>query len=157
MLQLIRGPVLEPNSSLPAVLIRVDRQRLAKRLWRAVAEDGVEFGFELETPLKPDQTVFEANKKRYVIAQEPEHLLEISLDMPASAAAGIGWAIGNMHLELSADATRLHTPDEPSTRQLLERLSVPFRPVSAVFRPGRFTRGGAAAKETQDLGPGHRH
>ena len=157
MLQLIRGPVIEPNTSLPTVLIRAERQRLAKRLWRAVADDGTEFGFELDTPLKPEQTALEANGNRYILAQEPETVLEVTLDMPPSAAAGIGWAIGNMHLELSASATHLHTPDEPSTRQLLERLSVSYRSVSTVFRPGLFTRGSAAAKDTQDLGPGHRH
>jgi hypothetical protein len=37
---------------------------------------------------------------------------------------------------------------------LLARLNVPFKPVVAIFRPGRFARGNLP---TQDLGPSHRH
>ena len=70
------------------------------------------------------------------------------------AAAGIGWAIGNLHLELSAEPTRLITADEPAVRQLLERLKVPYRQTTGIFRPGRFARG---AQPSHELGPSHKH
>jgi urease accessory protein len=122
-----------------------------------VADDGLEFGFELETPLSHEQTIWEAEGIRYTITQEPEALLEIALNRVPSAAAGIGWAIGNLHLELSAEPTRLLTPDDPATRQLLDRIAVPFVATTAVFRPGRFARGGAVVPSAQELGASHRH
>ncbi len=157
MLQLIRAPLVQPNSGLPVIEVRVDRLRLAKRLWRGVANDGREFGFELDAPLKHEQTIWETEGNRYVIVQEPESVLEIALAITPSAAAGIGWAIGNLHLELSAEPTRLLTPDDSATRQLLDRLAVPFVATSAVFRPGRFVRGTSVAPTAQELGLSHRH
>jgi len=157
MITIVRAPLAQPNLSLPSIALRVDRLRLAKRLWRGIADDGVEFGFELEMPLKPEQTIWEGEGKRYVIVQEPEPVLEIALTVTPAAAAGIGWAIGNLHLELSAESTRMLTPDDPATRQLLERIKVPFTATTAVFRPGRFVRGDPIEPSAQELGSSHKH
>ena len=127
---------------------------IAKRLWRGTAEDGTEFGFELNAPLKPGETFFQSATARYVVHQNAEPVVEISLDVAPSAAAGIGWAIGNLHLELSAEPARLLAPDEPAVRQLLSRLKVPFMPTTAIFRPGRFARG---QQPSHELGPSHKH
>ncbi len=134
--------------------MRVDRLTLAKRLWRGAAEDCTEFGFELEAPLKHGDAFFQSATARYVIAQQPEAIVEISLDVAPSAAAGIGWAVGNLHLELQAEPTRLLAADEPAVRQLLGRLKVPFTTTTAIFRPGRFARG---PQPTHELGPSHKH
>ncbi|MEO6568152.1 MAG: urease accessory protein UreE [Opitutaceae bacterium] len=155
-LQLIQAPVDRTDATLREIALRVERITLAKRLWRGVAEDGMEFGFELAVPLKHGETFFETTAKRYVIEQIPEAVVEISLAVAPSAAAGIGWAVGNLHLELAADATRLLAPDEPAVRQLLDRLKVPFTPTTAIFRPGRFARGNIA-QPAHDLGPSHKH
>lgn len=154
MLHLVHSPVVDPNDALTEVPLRVERLTLAKRLWRGIAEDGREFGFELNSPLKHGETIYQDASVRYVVLQTDEPVVEISLEMASSAAAGIGWAIGNLHLELAAEATRLIAPDEPAVRQLLERLKVPYRRTTAIFRPGRFARGEHA---THDLGPGHKH
>jgi urease accessory protein len=153
-MQLIAAPLLASDSSLPAVAAPVERIRLAKRLWRGTAEDGTEFGFELVTPLKHGDVFWQNAAARYVIQQIPEPVVEISLELAPSAAAGIGWAIGNLHLELCAEPTRLLAPDETAVRQLLERLKVPFQPTTAIFRPGRFARGNLPLHE---LGPSHQH
>lgn len=154
MLHLIHASLAQPNETLPVVALRIDRITLAKRLWRGKADDGTEFGFELNGPLKHGDAFHESPSARYVIAQEEESVVEISLDVAPSAAAGIGWAIGNLHLELSAEPTRLLAPDEPAVRQLLERLKVPYGTTHAIFRPGRFARG---AQTAQDLGASHKH
>lgn len=154
MLRLIQGPVAQPDGELREVALRVARRTLAKRYWRATAEDGVEFGFEVSAPLKDGETIWQAVDVRYVIRQEPEPVLEISLNVTPAAAAGIGWAVGNLHLELSAEPARLLAPDEPAVRQLLGRIAVPFTSATAIFRPGRFVRGPQAAHE---LGPSHQH
>ena len=154
MLQLIHAPVASPNLALAEVGLRAERLQVAKRLWRAPAVDGREFGFELASPLKHGDTFFETETHRYVLRQLPESVVEISLEMAPSAAAGIGWAVGNLHLELQSEPTRLLAPDEPAVRALLERLQVPYRRTEAVFRPGRFARGNLP---THELGPSHKH
>jgi urease accessory protein len=154
MLHLIQGPVGEINLGLPEIALRAERLTLAKRLWRGTAEDGTEFGFELNQPLQPGDVFWQTAAARYVIRQQPEPVLEISLEIAPSAAAGIGWAVGNLHLELQAEPTRLLAPDEPAVRQLLDRLKVPFKSTTAIFRPGRFARGN---QPTHDLGPSHKH
>lgn len=154
MLQLIQAPLSPADESLPQIWVRADRITLAKRRWRGAADDGKEFGCELEAPLQHGDTLFQTATARYVVRQEPEAVVEVSLDLAPSAAAGIGWAIGNLHLDLSAEATRLLAPDEPAVRQLLDRLGIPFRAATAIFRPGRFVRHRQAADE---LGPSHQH
>ena len=153
-LQRITGSVVEPNRALAEIAVRADRFTLAKRLWRGMADDGAEFGCELEGPLRHGDCIFESANARYVIIQSEEPVVEVSLELTPSAAAGLRWAIGNLHLELSAEPSRLLAPDEPAVRQLLERLKVPYRQTTAVFRPGRFARG---ALTTRELGASHRH
>lgn len=153
-MQLIHAPVAFPDPASPEVGLAVERQVVAKRLWRGTAADGREFGFELARPLQHGDTFWESGKSRYVIRQQPEAVVEISLEIAPSAAAGIAWAIGNLHLELSAEPSRLLAPDEPAVRQLLARLQVPFKSSVAIFRPGRFARGSLS---TQELGTSHRH
>lgn len=153
-MQLIHAAISAPDLSLSFHPLRIDRLTLAKRLWRGTAEDGTEFGFELSTPLKHGEAFFQTATARYIVQQIEEPVVEIALDITPAAAAGIGWAIGNLHLELSAEPTRLLAPDEPAVRQLLDRLKVPFRATTAIFRPGRFARG---AQPTHELGPSHKH
>ncbi len=153
-MQLVSGPLASADSSLPEIPLRVERLTLAKRLWRGTADDGVEFGFELDAPLRHGDTFFQTATARYSVQQHPESVVEVSLDLAPSAAAGIGWAVGNLHLELQSEPTRLLAPDEPAVRQLFARLKVPFQPTTAIFRPGRFARG---QQPTHDLGPSHKH
>ncbi len=158
MLNLINGPLAPLASPFSRVPLRVDRLKLAKRLWRGIAADGEEFGFELEKPLQPGDVFFTTAQSIYFIEQEPEAVLEVSLEIAPSAAAGIGWAIGNLHLELMSEPTRLLTPDDKATRQLLARIGIAFRETHAVFRPGRFARGtNTEPSQTNELGPSHQH
>lgn len=153
-MQLVSGPVVSPDAALSEVTLSVERITLAKRLWRGTAADGTAFGFELSAPLRHGDTFWQTAAARYVIAQQAEPVVEVSLEVSPSAAAGIGWAVGNLHLELAAEPQRLLAPDEPAVRQLLERLKVPFTQTTAVFRPGRFARGN---QPTHELGQSHKH
>jgi urease accessory protein len=154
---LVTASLTTPDLALPVVELRTDRRTLAKRLWRGVAADGSEFGFQLARPLAPGDTIYQTASARYEIVQEPEPVLEIPLaGLPASATAGIGWAVGNLHLEFSSEAARLLTPDEPAARQLLARIQISYTPTTAVFRPGRFKRS-VTTPLVDDLGPSHRH
>lgn len=153
-MQQVSAPLASSDLALPEVAVRVDRITLAKRLWRAAAEDGTEFGIGVAAPLKHGDTLFQSATGRYVIRQTEEPVIEVSLEITPPAAAGIGWAIGNLHLELSAEPARLIAADEPAVRRLLERLNVPYRATTAIFRPGRFARGPLPSHE---LGSSHRH
>ena len=154
MLRLVREPVASPDPALPEVAVRADRHDAARRRWRAVAEDGTEFGFELARPLRHGEVVAQTSAARYVLRQQAEPVLLVSLDLPSSAAAGLGWAFGNMHLEASSEPGRLIVADSPAARQLLGRLGLPFSSDHLVFLPGRFARGTQTAHE---FGPSHRH
>ena len=157
MLHLIHAPESSPDLALPTVLLRVERRTLAKRLWRGVAADGVEFGFELAAPLNTGATFYQTATHRYVVDQAREPVLEVQLaNLPPSAAAGIGWAVGNLHLEFSSEATRLLTPDEPAARQLFARIQVEYTATTSVFRAGRFKRS-QPNPALDDLGPSHKH
>ena len=111
-------------------------------------------GFELERPFKPGDTLLQTPTARYVLRQIPEPVLSVSLDMAASAAAGLGWAFGNLHLEASTEPGRLIVADSPVARRLLDKLGLPFVADLLVFRPGHFARGPLPAHE---FGPSHQH
>ncbi len=137
MLTVIHAPVPHPVSGKKVIRLQADRRKIAKRLWRGVAEDGREFGFELEAPLQDGDVVFQDAHASYVIAQEPEPVLEVPLDIHADAAATIGWQIGNMHLPVAIEETRLLVADDPASRKLLDRLGVHYHAAHAVFRGGK--------------------
>ena len=50
-MEIIRGALPLPATAFAKISIPIDRYTLAKRRWRGVAEDGREFGFDLEAPL----------------------------------------------------------------------------------------------------------
>lgn len=150
----VRAPVARPDTSLTEVPIYAVRHDMARRLWRVSAADGTAFGFELERPLRHGDTVLQAAEMRYVIRQQPEAVLIVNLEMAGSAAAGLGWAFGNMHLEASTEPGRLIVADSSAARRLLERIDLPFTVDTILFCPGHFARGTLPAHE---LGPSHQH
>lgn len=137
-MHLVHAPLSSFSPALPEVAVQVDRQKLAKRLWRVAADDGVEFGFEVETPMRHGDVVWADEKARYVIHQAPEPVLEIPLDVTPEAAAVIGWAVGNLHFAIEAQTTRLLAPDDTGLRQALDRLGIHYHEAIEVFQPHRF-------------------
>jgi len=138
---LIHDSLPVPPSELASVPIPVDRGQLAKRLWRATAADGTEFGFELLSPLQHGDTVYIADAARYVIRQSPESVLEIPLPTAPYAAAIVGWAVGNLHFPIEAQPYRLLAPDDIALRQSLDRMEIAYRATTEVFRPHRLATG----------------
>jgi urease accessory protein len=126
---------------LPEVSIAVERRTLAKRLWRATAADGAEFGFELDTPLTHGAPVHSTAAACYILRQQPEPVLEIPLPAAPAAAAVTGWAVGNLHFPIEAQPHRLLAPDDIALRQSLERMGIAFRPTLEVFQPHRLAAG----------------
>ena len=150
--------MLHVHAALPAapgdralIPVSVDRRVLAKRLWRATAADGTEFGFELSAPLVHGDTVHVTATARYVIRQLPEPVLEIVLPAAADAAAVTGWAVGNLHFPIEAQPHRLLAPADIALRQSLDRLGIAYRAIEEVFRPHRLAAG--AAPHSHAAGP----
>lgn len=154
-MHLVRAPLPPGIEALAEVPIRVDRQRLSKLLWRATAEDGMEFGFQLDEPLHNGEAVWKTAQACYTVRQEPEPVLEIPLDLAPDAAAFIGWAVGNLHFAIEAQPSRLLAPDDPGLRQSLERLGIHFHRAVEVFQPHRLA--GKLAGHGHDHGHSHDH
>jgi urease accessory protein len=141
-MHLIHAALANPPDEFPRGRIPVDRLTLAKRRWRGVAEDGVEFGFALEHPLRDGDAVFATDAALYVVAQKYEPVLEISFTTDAAAAAKLGWMIGNLHFPLEIADGVVRVEDDVALRQLFEREGISFVACKRVFHP---------------LSGGHRH
>jgi urease accessory protein len=117
------------------VFLSPDRATLAKRRWRGVAQDGREFGFDLDHPLSNGSVFFREPGTCYVISQAPEPVLEIALDQDPKRAAALAWQIGNLHFPIEVTDSVIRCPDDPAIRQMLQREQIASRAAMAVFRP----------------------
>ncbi len=115
--------------------ISVDRSVLAKRRWRATAEDGREFGFDLDEILSSGDTVFRDGAKCYVVTQNPEAIIEIRLEEGSEAAATLGWKMGNLHFPIQIANHHIRVAEDPAIRQVLDREGISYTLAEAVFRP----------------------
>jgi urease accessory protein len=149
-MHLIHHAIAQPHSRLPRIALKVPRQTLAKRRWRSRAQDGADFGFELDSPLKHGEVVFQNSKSAYVIEQEPEQVLLIRFGNCAEAAS-VAWQIGNLHFPVAVEEGGLLVEDDIAIRQMLERQQISFTAVDDVFQPLR----AAGAHHHHDQGGGH--
>jgi urease accessory protein len=123
----------------PVIRVPVERMTLAKRRWRGVAEDGREFGFDLERPLADGAVVFEDAGTCYSIAQKYEPVLELRIAdcglRTGAEAARVGWVIGNLHFQIEIAEDVIRVADDPALRQLFEREHLAFTACKRVFHP----------------------
>ena len=125
----------QPSRDDEVILLLTDRMTLAKRRWRGLAQDGREFGFDLDHPLS-DGAVFHRERGRcYMISQAPESVLEIELGSDPGRAAVISWQIGNLHFPVEITDQTIRCVDDPAISLLLSREGVSWHPAIAVFRP----------------------
>jgi len=141
-MEIIRGALPPPSDILARIPLPIDRYTLAKRRWRGVADDGREFGFDLEAPLPDGAAVFQSDTAVYVIAQKYEPVLEVALGTDSPTAARLGWIIGNLHFQIEVAGALVRVVDDPAVRQLFERERIAFTACKRVFHP---------------LSGGHRH
>lgn len=130
---------LSKTSARPAseqVCLRAERRQFLKRRWRGVAEDGTEFGFDLETRLPEGAVIFQTDGHDYIVLQEPETVYVVH---PANAdeAALIGWKIGNLHLPVEIADGMVRVLHDPAVRQLCEREGWPLLEEMVLFKPLR--------------------
>jgi urease accessory protein len=134
-MQIIHGHLHHWNQALPRRVISVPRGTLAKRRWRGAAEDGAEFGFDLEHALDDGDVFYQSETACYAVVQLPEPVLEISLPADGHQAARLGWLIGNLHFPVEVTSSAIRVADDPALRQLCEREHLPFDACDRVFHP----------------------
>ncbi len=132
---LIRDHLQTWDDNLPRVCLRVDRLTLAKRRWRGIAEDGEEFGFDLEHPLEHGDAFFQAGLRFYSIEQKPEAVVEVSLSESNAEAARIGWLFGNLHFAIQITDEAVRIADDPAVIQVCEREGLSYTLSEQLFTP----------------------
>ena len=136
---IVHQPLTAPPESLSQVRIPVDRLTLAKRRWRGVAEDGAEFGFDLEKPLADGASIHQSETAVYILAQKYEPVLEVRssefAEGRAADAARLGWMIGNLHFQIEIAEDVVRVVDDPAVRQLFEREGIAYMACKRVFHP----------------------
>ncbi|HSI15425.1 MAG TPA: hypothetical protein VK961_25490 [Chthoniobacter sp.] len=136
---IVHQPLETPAPGLPGIRIPVERLTLAKRRWRGVAEDGQEFGFDLEKPLTDGAAIFQSEAAVYVLAQKYEPVLEVRTAecgvRNGGDAARLGWMIGNLHFQIEVVEDVVRVVDDPAVRQLFERERIAYTSCKRVFHP----------------------
>lgn len=136
VMHLIHAPLPHSHSqNTQTVLLKVDRLQLAKRRWRGVAEDGTEFGFDLEHPLHDGESFFATSSHVYAVEQLAESIIDIQIPQEATEAARIGWMLGNLHFPVSIHQSGLRVNDDPAIRQMLDREHIHYHLDQGVFHP----------------------
>ena len=129
--------LLAESSDLPPerqVTLSAERRQFLKRRWRGIAEDGTEFGFDLETRLTDGCVIFQQAGMDYIVRQLPETVYEIPLESPAQAAL-VAWKVGNLHLPAQILDQSIRVLHDEAMTQLLEREGWPHSKPEILFTP----------------------
>lgn len=137
-MDIIQRALPPPPAGRPQIRLAVDRLTLARRRWRGVAEDGREFGFDLDEPLRDGAAFFASENGDYLIAQRYEPVLEVPLadcGPRSGAQARVGWLIGNLHFQIEITDEVIRVVDDPAVRQMFEREAIACHACKRVFHP----------------------
>lgn len=129
--------LLAESSILPPgrqVTLSAERRQFLKRRWRGVAEDGTEFGFDLEARLTDGCVIFHQSGNDYIVRQLPEKVYEIPLESPAHAAL-VAWKTGNLHLPAQILDHSIRVLHDEAMTQLLDREGWPHSEPDVLFTP----------------------
>ncbi len=129
--------MLAHESDLPKsrqVLVQAERRQFLKRRWRGVAQDGTEFGFDLEERLVDGCVIHRADDREYIVRQLPEVVYRIPL-RGIGQAAMVAWMTGNLHMPAQiVDGALLVLHDEAMAK-LIEREGWEFSEAEVLFNP----------------------
>lgn len=129
--------LLAPESTQPlesCVVLRAERRQFLKRRWRGCADDGTEFGFDLETRLTDGCVIHRADGMDYIVRQLPETVYQIAFQSPAHAAL-VAWKTGNLHLPAQILDDAILVLHDVSMQQLLARECWSYTEPEVVFNP----------------------
>lgn len=120
------------------IALFAERRLFLKRRWRGKAEDGTEFGFDLESRLNDGCVVLQTEVADYVVRQEHEPVY-VLFPRSMREAALLGWHLGNLHQPVEIRDGAYHAAHDPAVRQLLERERWPYEERTLLFNPLRVT------------------
>lgn len=129
--------MLAEKSELPAnrqIILSVERRLFLKRRWRAVADDGTEFGFDLDTRLCNNGVIFHRGGFDYLVRQQTEKVFRIPFVNPGHAAL-VAWKTGNLHLPAQILDDAILVLHDESMAQLIEREGWSFDEPEVLFTP----------------------
>jgi len=134
-LTIIRQALHDHSLGTPRLVkLIASRATLAKRRWRGLAEDGREFGFDLDHALEAGAHFHTEGDTSYYVAQEAEEVLEIPV-VSLEQGARLGWSLGNLHFPVQVLSDKLRVPNDSAIRQFLEREHHAFSLAREVFLP----------------------
>ena len=116
------------------IVLSAERRQFLKRRWRGIAEDGTEFGFDLDARLTDGCVIFQQGGNDYVVRQLAEVVYEIPLDTPAQAAL-VAWKVGNLHLPAEILVGAIRVLHDEAMAQLLEREGWKYSEPEVIFTP----------------------
>ena len=116
------------------ISLTVERRVLAKRRWRGQAQDGVDFGFDLISPLRHGICFHAEEDRNYVIDQKPEVVFRVPFP-DQKEAAHRAWQVGNLHFPAQFLESYLLVEGDLAVRLMLERNQIPFEEGMEVFQP----------------------
>ena len=116
------------------ISLAAERRLFLKRRWRGIAEDGTEFGFDLETRLTDGCVIYQQAGIDYIVHQLAEAVYEIPLESPAQAAL-VAWKVGNLHLPAQILDHSIRVLHDEAMTQLLEREGWPYTEPEVIFTP----------------------
>ncbi len=129
--------MLEPASSHPPkaqVVLFAERRQFLKRRWRGIAEDGTEFGFDLENRLADGGVIFKESGRDYIVRQLHETVYEVPFQNSAHAAL-VAWKAGNLHLPAQIFDRFIRVLHDEAMTQLLDREGWSFTEPMVLFQP----------------------
>ena len=135
-MHLIQRMLAKTSTFLPErqIVLAAERRKFLKRRWRGVAEDGTEFGFDLEERLADGGVIFQQDGIDYIVRQLPEVVYRIPYTSPAEAAL-VAWKTGNLHLPAQILDDAILVLHDEAMGQLLEREGWEFTEPQVLFTP----------------------
>lgn len=129
--------MLAAASELPIerqIVIHAERRLFLKRRWRVLADDGTEFGFDLDERLSDGCVIFHRDGIDYIVRQTPEMVYRIPFQNPAQAAL-VAWKTGNLHMPAQICEDAILVLHDEAMRNLIEREGWSFTEPELLFSP----------------------
>lgn len=129
--------MLAAASQLPPecqIVLRAERREFLKRRWRGIADDGAEFGFDLDERLFDGCVIHHRGGSDYIVRQTPETVYRIAFETPAQAAF-VAWKTGNLHMPAQILDDAILVLHDDAMRNLIEREGWTFSEIEILFTP----------------------
>jgi urease accessory protein UreE len=117
----------------PTIAVKVSRNILYKRRWRAFATDQTELAVDLPAPAQHGNILRSHDERFFLIEQIPEDLLVIPTPNRLDLATQLGWYLGNQHLPIEVRNGEILLEDLSTLRASLNRIGIPYTPRQDIF------------------------